>query len=629
MAKAAAGAPHRTPPRRRAARAVLSILATLALALAAAALGSPTLRGRVVAAGRWLLDRPATLRRAALAPEPAPFSTLAASQVGYAPAMAKWFTSPAPFDGFEVVREGDGVVVLRGGPGQRVRNAALGGRGEAFLGDFTALAAPGRYHLAAAGRTSAPFDVGEAVFDAAARAVRRSFYFQRAFTAVEPAYAAGPWTHGSDAPLAPPGVAQGWHDAGDFSIYNASAVTALHWMLSAWADFGPADDDDGIPESGNGVPDLLDEARWGLTWLLSVQAPSGGFANTTCQERYGPYGTNFPERMAPYRAGEVGTIPTGRAAGVLAFAAALYRPVDAAFAARCLAAAVRGWRFLEARPGEASDGPTCPAFRQDGDARAATESRLYAAAGLLLATGAPAYRAAFEAAPPAVENDPSYLRPNVYAALLYLRATPEGGPVAEALRAGLAAMGAGVRADGADDPFEWATRRLWGSLAAGFMRTGAFSAPACLADPRGAAADCRQALANVHHLLGRNYQGMAFVSGLPGVTRGRQRAFHHWLAALRASPFLFPGLVAGGPSDQPDPRDVSSPRASPLPLWGYRGDPAMPRDEGTPPLGRYTDNDSWSTNEIDVEWQGVTLYHLELARAAARSRAGPGPPVLR
>jgi hypothetical protein len=80
------------------------------------------------------------------------------------------------------------------------------------------------------------------------------------------------------------------------------------------------------------VPDLLNEARWGLQWLLSVQEPDGGFRNTTCQERYGPYGTNRPERMSPYHAGEVGTIATGRAVGTLAFASVLYCSRDAAFA---------------------------------------------------------------------------------------------------------------------------------------------------------------------------------------------------------------------------------------------------------------------------------------------------------
>jgi hypothetical protein len=44
------------------------------------------------------------------------------------------------------------------------------------------------------------------------------------------------------------------------------------------------------------------------------------------------------------------------------------------------------------------------------------------------------------------------------------------------------------------------------------------------------------------------------------------------------------------------------PHGRPIPIWDYWGDPAMPIK------GRYTDNDSWSTNELDIDWQGVTLY---------------------
>jgi hypothetical protein len=55
---------------------------------------------------------------------------------------------------------------------------------------------------------------------------------------------------------------------------------------------------------------------------------------------------------------------------------------------------------------------------------------------------------------------------------------------------------------------------------------------------------------------------------------------------------------------------------------------AMPGYASTPLERRYTDNDNWSTNEFDVDWQGVTLYNLCLARwwascaPAARRRAG-------
>jgi len=570
---------------------------------------------------------PASWKRATLGPEAPPFGALAASQVGYGPFMVKEFSSPRRFGSFKVV-SASGEIALEGGPPVReIPTNALGLVRSVWVGDFTALRTPGRYRIVTDdGMSSYLFDVGPGVFDAPVRAVQRAFYYQRAFTEIDAAHGQGPWVHANDAALAPPGIVKGWHDAGDFSVYSASTNSALFWMLSAIADFSPQEDDTGIPESGNGVPDLLDEARWGLEWLLSVQEPNGGFRNTTCQEHYGPYGTNRPERMLPYRAGDIGTIATGRAVGTLAFASVLYRSYDAAFAERCLGAARAGYRFLRDRPTENSDGPTCPAMRQDGDPRVGRDVRMYAAAGLLVATGDPSLRADFEENYQPPQNDPSYLRSNVYAALLYLRASSGDPERQRAIRWELRRRAEEVRFDGKSHPFRWAGRTFWGSIAAGFQRTAGFSAQACLEDPVGAVADCEQVLANVHHALGRNYQQIVYVSGLPGITRGRTHAFHHWLATLGATPHLFPGLVAGGPIAVPEPGDVSVPYAHPIPIWGYWGDPAMPRDASTPLEGRYTDNDSYSTNELDVDWQGVTLYNFYLARWwAVRARATPAP----
>jgi endoglucanase len=529
--------------------------------------------------------------------------------------MVKQFSSPRRFASFQVVST-SGEVAFQGGPPVReVPTDALGAIRTVWVGDFTSLQAAGRYRIVTDdGTSSYPFDIGRGVFDSTVRAVQRAFYYQRAFTEIDPEHARGPWVHASDAALAPPGVVKGWHDAGDFSIYSASTNSALFWMLSAVADFSPREDDTGIPESDNGVPDLLDEARWGLEWLLSVQDSGGGFHNTTCQERYGPYGTNWPERMSPYRAGEVGTIATARAVGTLAFASVLYRRYDGAFAERLLEAAGAGYRFLRDRPDENSDGPTCPAMRQDGDRNVGRDVRMYAAAGLLLATGDRHLRMDFEKSYQPLLNDPSYLRSNIYAALLYLRASAGDPERQRAIRRELQHRAEEVRLDGEHHPFQWAGRTFWGSIAAGFQRTAGFSAQACRVDPVGAAADCEQVLANVHHALGRNYLRIAYVSGLPGVTHARTHAFHHWLAALHAKPFLFPGLVAGGPIAAPEPGDISVPHGLPIPIWGYWGDPAMPRDASTPLEGRYTDNDSWSTNELDVDWQGVTLYNFYLAR---------------
>jgi hypothetical protein len=77
-------------------------------------------------------------------------------------------------------------------------------------------------------------------------------------------------------------------------------------------------------------------------------------------------------------------------------------------------------------------------------------------------------------------------------------------------------------------------------------------------------------------------------------------------------------MLAGGPNDSPDPADSSNPLARPIPVWGYWGDPAFPRDERTPIEERYTDNDSWSTNEVSLDWQAPAVYALHFAEWLAR-----------
>jgi endoglucanase len=556
---------------------------------------------------------------AAAAGEALPLDGLAASQVGYGRGMEKRFTSPRPFGSFAVVRVADGVKVLEGGgPARTVTTEVLGPRREVWIGDFSRLAQPGRYRIVADnGLTSHPFDVGPDVFDRPLRAMQRFFYFQRAFTAVDPRHSEGPWTHPSDAGKAPPAVMKGWHDAGDLSIYNASMTAAVFWLLETFSDFAPKADDTNIPESGNGDPDLLDEARWGLEWFLSAQDPgSGGFRNTTCQANEGKYGTNLPHLVPPYRNGELGTIATARAVGILAYGAKVFRAHDMAFAQRCLEAARRGYSYLQARPDVNTDGPSCPSYRSNGDRVTGRHVRMFAAAGMLVATGERHFRDAFERSYEELTYIPDYHKMNGYAAMLYLRASAGDPARKRAIRDRVLALADAARADGAAHPFEWASHYYWGSISNGFHRA-AFAARICLDEQR--REYCEQALSSVHYALGRNSLRFVYVSGLPGVTRGMTRGFHEWLQSLDASPRDFPGMVAGGPVAAPDANDRSYPDAKPRPQWGYWGDPKNPRDASTPLDARHTDNDSWSTNEVAVNWQGAAVYMIHLAQRLARS----------
>ena len=75
----------------------------------------------------------------------------------------------------------------------------------------------------------------------------------------------------------------GWYDAGDFGKYVVNGGIALWTLLNLYErqqaigttieDFG--DNRLSIPENNNQVPDLLDEARWEMEFLLRMQVPQG------------------------------------------------------------------------------------------------------------------------------------------------------------------------------------------------------------------------------------------------------------------------------------------------------------------------------------------------------------------
>ena len=69
----------------------------------------------------------------------------------------------------------------------------------------------------------------------------------------------------------------GWFDAGDTNKYVTFASEAVHGLLAAYRRYPDVFDDDvGIPESGNGIPDIIDEVKWEIDWLERMQMDDGG-----------------------------------------------------------------------------------------------------------------------------------------------------------------------------------------------------------------------------------------------------------------------------------------------------------------------------------------------------------------
>ena len=141
-------------------------------------------------------------------------------------------------------------------------------------------------------------------------------------------------------------VSGGWHDAGDYGRYTVSTAKTIADLLLSYEDFGVEDDEMGIPESGNGIPDILDEARYELEWMLKMQdAETGGvYHKVSC--------AMFPETVAPHEETDelllapISVTATADFAAILAKASITYKDIDPDFSKTALEAAEKAWDYL-------------------------------------------------------------------------------------------------------------------------------------------------------------------------------------------------------------------------------------------------------------------------------------------
>ena len=126
---------------------------------------------------------------------------------------------------------------------------------------------------------------------------------------------------------------KGWHDAGDYGKYVVNSGISCGTLLWAYEWYGkriaPIRLD--IPESGNGIPDLLNEVKWNLDWMLAMQDSDGGVWHKLTTEKF--CGFVAPEKddggtryiigtgKEPYKSSGA----TADFAAVMAMAARIYR----------------------------------------------------------------------------------------------------------------------------------------------------------------------------------------------------------------------------------------------------------------------------------------------------------------
>ena len=234
--------------------------------------------------------------------------------------------------------------------------------------DFSAFDKPGKYKLASGSAESDAFEIGKNLYRTAVVAGLKSFYFQRCRTAlVEPfatwegkSYLRKGACHDHDEVgwdlVDHPAKKKrwknegGWHDAGNFDMYIPSTAVAAQTLLLAyeWAPGLFPDKQLNIPESGNGASDLLDEVKFGLIWILSMQEPGGGFRHRDAMIEWSPEGPADNDKTVRW-VGHLSSSSTAKAVAVLALAARLYDK-DKAFATRATESAKKGWKWLLDNP---------------------------------------------------------------------------------------------------------------------------------------------------------------------------------------------------------------------------------------------------------------------------------------
>lgn len=336
---------------------------------------------------------------------------VAVNSVGYLPDRVKRASVLAQVDAFQL-RDAAGEVVFEGSPTGPVADSDS--EADVWVLDFTEHREPGEYYITVDGPEPFPesvrFRIGEDVYEPLLHALMLGMTGQRCGEAVSVTWEDVTFAHGAchleDGDLSLVGgtgqrdLTGGWHDAGDYGKYMVNGAFASGMMLKAWEHFPERLRDRAfeLPETGDDVPDYLDENRVNLDWILKMQNEDGSVVHKVTPK-------NFPGFLMPEMDGDIryvsdwGSAGTGDFVAVMAQAARIYAELDPEFSARCLAAAEKSFAFLQEHP-ELYQPSSTGFVQMQYNTRSDADDRVWGACELWETSGADAALAACEAALP-------------------------------------------------------------------------------------------------------------------------------------------------------------------------------------------------------------------------------------
>ncbi|WP_437876146.1 glycoside hydrolase family 9 protein [Sorangium sp. So ce513] len=530
-------------------------------------------------------------------------------QFGYLPDAEKIAVLRDPEIGFDAdasFTPGATIALVSSATGEHVLTAAPApwrdGATDASSGDkawwfdFSSVTAPGRYYVLDVENSvrSAEFEIGDAVYREVLKQAVRTFFYQRAGQKKDAAFAGEAWADEAShvGPLqdrnarlysAPDDasterdVSGGWYDAGDYNKYTAWTANYVVTLLRAYAETPSVwTDDYDIPESGNGVPDLLDEVKWGMDWLVRMQNADGSVLSIVGLSDASPPSA----AKGPSRYGSASTTATLATAAAFAYGAKVLKNAAggalASYADSLLPRAESAWAWADANPAvifrnnDADAGTSgLGAGQQETDDYGRLSLKVEAASYLFDATGKAVYRDVVDANYEKIHlMEWSFAYPfevQQQAALLHYSSVAGATPaVAQAIRStyraamdgddNLAAFRAGV------DPYLAHLKDYtWGSNAIKAHQGNMFYDLVTHALDASVNEDAVRAAARyVHYIHGVNPLGLVYLSnmGAYGAERSVNEFYHTWFQdgserwdRVGVSTYgPAPGFLTGGPN---------------------------------------------------------------------------------
>ncbi|WP_200944279.1 glycoside hydrolase family 9 protein [Lysobacter sp. Root667] len=599
-------------------------------------------------------------------------------QFGYLPSLKKVAVLRDPAIGFDsadqyvpgptlqVVDVATNTVVFSGSPTPWKNgdiDASSGDRAWQF--DFSAVTAAGTYEVvdAALNVRSARFEIGANVYRPVLVQAVRAFFYQRAGHAKLAQYAGTRWADSAShmGPLQDTQARRynaagdastqrdlhgGWYDAGDFNKYTSWGAAYVVDLLHAYTENKSVwTDDFNLPESGNGVPDILDEVKWGLDWQVRMQNADGSVLSIVGLASAGGGGRpSAATGQSLY--GDASTSATLASAAAYAYGAKVYaslnKPAYDAYAADLGQRAKRAWDWAMANPNvlfynnDASRGTQgLGAGQQETDDKGRAQLRLVAAIYLYALTGDTAYRSYVESHYTEEQMFSSWwLSPygaGVNRPLLYYASLPGAtASVAQNIRTRYTELwerpdyaGWGAIAAQRDPYRAYLDGYVWGSNGIKALAGGMFADQGLYGLSQHSSAEIADAgAAYLHYLHGVNPLGKTYLSnmGAYGAENSVDQFFHSWFAdgspwdSVRDSQYgPAPGFLVGGANNTQYDWDERCPgistrcgSARPSPPYGQPGQKA------------YKDfNDSWPLNSWPIT-ENSNGYQAAYIRLLAR-----------